>query len=67
MNDNSILYRNAILLKCLREKKDRDSTTVYFMKTFRASRTCETFFLIVQSLCLNLRGTDNDTERIRKV
>lgn len=38
-----LFYRNAILLKCLQKKRDRESTTVYSMRTFRASGTCETF------------------------
>lgn len=31
-----LFYRNAILLKCLQKKRDRESTTVYSMRTFRA-------------------------------
>lgn len=60
-----LFYRNAILLKCLRKKRDKESTTVYSMRNISGFRNVRNF-LIVQSLCRSsLRGTDNDAERIR--
>lgn len=62
-----LFYRNAILLKYLRKKEDRESAIVYSMRTFRASGTCETFLSFNLYVRSNLRGTDNNAERIRKV